>query len=103
MRLQDVQAESEILQMAQLLSAEHRHDADIVAALRADGLFRAGNAADATRWLNVFRRIALSRSRNAGQRGDVCSADIARISNSQAQACTTATTRRSVRVSARAR
>ena len=64
-RVGDAGADCEIFKMAATLMAEYRDDADIVAARRADGLFRAGNAADATRWLDVFRTIAFSRSKNA--------------------------------------
>lgn len=64
-RVLDGGADSEIFKMAASLIAEYRDDADIVAARRADGLFRAGNEADATRWLNVFRTIAFSRPKNA--------------------------------------
>ena len=43
---------------AALLLNEHGQNADVVAAFRADELFRRGDAAGGTRWLNIFRAIA---------------------------------------------
>ena len=56
------QSENEISEMAESLIAQSGDDADIVAARRADELFQAGKVAEATQWLNVFRRVAMSRS-----------------------------------------
>ena len=43
---------------AALLLNEHDQNADVVAAFRADELFRRGDAAGGARWLNIFRAIA---------------------------------------------
>ena len=56
----DALTESEIARMAEMLIDEFRGEADIVAARRADHLFRAGDTSQATQWLNVFRRLAVS-------------------------------------------
>ena len=58
----DAQTESEISKRARSLITQHGDEADIIAARRADRLFRAGKAAEATQWLNVFRSIAMSPS-----------------------------------------
>lgn len=48
---------------ADLLLTEHGEDADQVAARRADSLFRDGDMLGGTRWLKVFRRIAMGHRR----------------------------------------
>ena len=53
-------AESDIANMIESILAQYKDEADIVAAKRADYLFRAGNVTEATQWLNVFRAIAMS-------------------------------------------
>ena len=59
--------ETEISKAAELLVDEHGGDGDIVAAQRADALLRDGNTAQGTRWLRVFRSIAMSYLRRAPQ------------------------------------
>ena len=60
--------ETEISKTAELLFDRHGRDADLAAALGADALFRHGNTIEATRWLGIFRRIALSHLSRAPQR-----------------------------------
>jgi hypothetical protein len=48
---------------AERLVAEHGEAADEVAARRADALFRDGDTVGGTRWLKIFRRIALAHRR----------------------------------------
>ncbi len=43
---------------AALLLNEHAEDADVVAASRADALYRRGDAVGGARWLKIFRAIA---------------------------------------------
>ena len=59
----DVQHQSEISKAAELLIAQHGEDAGAVAAHRADSLFREGKASEGERWLEVFRKIALTHPR----------------------------------------
>ena len=54
------QEETEISKAAELLVDQHGRDADLAAARRADALFRDGNTTEGTRWLGIFRRIAMS-------------------------------------------
>jgi hypothetical protein len=59
--------EQMMVREAQSLLNEHGEEADVVAARRADAHFRSGDAVAGTRWLKVFRRIALAhRGRVAG-------------------------------------
>jgi len=51
----------EISKQAALLIAQHGEDAGAMAARRADALFRQGKAGEGTRWLAIFRTIALTR------------------------------------------
>jgi len=53
----------ELSRDADRLLTEHGEDADQVAARRADSLFRDGDMLAGTRWLKVFRRIALAHRR----------------------------------------
>jgi hypothetical protein len=46
----------------------HGEDADIVAAKRADLLFRTGDTAEGTRWAKIFRTIAASHLARANAR-----------------------------------
>jgi hypothetical protein len=50
---------------AEQLISEHGEEADNVAAQRADSLFRDGDMLGGTRWLKIFRRIALAHRRAA--------------------------------------
>ena len=50
---------------ADLLINEHGDDADVVAAHRADSLFRRGDTFGAERWSKIFRMIAASHLRQA--------------------------------------
>jgi hypothetical protein len=52
--------EDSIAREIDLLVKEHGHDADIVAAKRADALFRSGDVLGGRRWLTIFRRLAMS-------------------------------------------
>lgn len=56
----DAKAEYEVARMAESLMAQYQGEADIMAARRADDLFRAGQLTQATQWLDVFRTIAMS-------------------------------------------
>jgi hypothetical protein len=56
----DAQDEAEISKAAKLLIDQHGKDADIVAARRADALLRDGNTTEGRRWLEIFRKIAMS-------------------------------------------
>jgi hypothetical protein len=49
----------EISRAAKLLVDQHGSDADIVAAHRADALFCEGKTTEGTRWLEIFRRLAM--------------------------------------------
>ena len=60
----DAEAETEISTEAKLLVEEHSTDADIVAAQRADALFCDGKTIEGARWLEIFRRIAMSSGRD---------------------------------------
>jgi hypothetical protein len=53
----------ELSRDADRLLTEHGEDADHVAARRADSLFRDGDMLGGTRWLQVFRRIAMAHRR----------------------------------------
>jgi len=55
-----IQDETEISIAAKLLVDQHGNNADIVAARRADALFRDGNTTEGARWLKIFHRIATS-------------------------------------------
>jgi hypothetical protein len=55
----------ELSRDADRLLTEHGEDADHVAARRADSLFRDGNMLGGTRWLKIFRRIAMTHRRGA--------------------------------------
>ena len=50
---------------AQSLLREHGEEADTVAAHRADVHFQNGDAIGGTRWLKVFRRIAMAHRKRA--------------------------------------
>ena len=54
------QEETEISKAAKLLIDQHGKDADIVAERRADALLRDGNTTEGNRWLEIFRKIAMS-------------------------------------------
>ncbi len=56
----DTPNEPEISKEAGLLIARHGEEAGAMAARRADALFREGNAGEGTRWLAIFRTIALT-------------------------------------------
>ena len=62
----DTHVETEISTAAKLLIGECGKDADIVAARRADALFRDGNATEGTRWLKIFRKLAMTRFSHPG-------------------------------------
>jgi hypothetical protein len=49
---------------AEQLVTEHGEDADHVAAKRADSHFRDGDMLGGTRWLKIFRRIAMAHRRH---------------------------------------
>ena len=55
----DTEGETEIARAAKLLVDQHGIDADIVAACRADTLFGEGKTTEGTRWLEIFRRLAM--------------------------------------------
>ena len=52
----------EISTAAQVLIEEFGKDADVVAARRADALFRDGDTTEGARWLKIFRRLAMVRT-----------------------------------------
>ena len=54
-------ADIEISKAVKRLVDQHGGDADIVAAKRADAFFRDGKTAEGSRWLEVFRRLAVQR------------------------------------------
>jgi len=56
----DVQNASEISKAVKRLVDQRGMDADVVAARRADALFREGNVSEGDRWLEIFRSIAMS-------------------------------------------
>ena len=51
--------ETEITRATELLVDQHGTDADIVAACRADTLFREGKITEGTQWLEIFRKLAV--------------------------------------------
>ena len=55
----------ELSRDAERLLTEHGEEADYIAARRADTLFRDGDRRGGTRWLKVFRRIAMTHRRSA--------------------------------------
>ena len=57
--------EHQLLKDADRLLTEHGEEADHVAAHRADSLFRNGDTHGGTRWLKIFRRIAMAHRRRA--------------------------------------
>jgi len=57
--------EHQLLKDADRLLTEHGEEADHVAAHRADSLFRDGDMHGGTRWLKIFRRIAMAHRRRA--------------------------------------
>jgi hypothetical protein len=59
------QEEHQLLKDADRLLTEHGEEADHVAARQADSLFRNGDISGGTRWLKIFRRIAIAHRRRA--------------------------------------
>jgi hypothetical protein len=59
--------EFQLLKDADRLVTEHGQDADHVAAHRADSLFRDGDLHGGSRWLKIFRRIAMAHRRGAAE------------------------------------
>jgi hypothetical protein len=59
--------EFQLLRDADRLVTEHGEDADQIAARRADSLFLDGNVSGGTRWLKIFRRIAMAHRRRASE------------------------------------
>ena len=57
--------EFKLLRDADQLVTEHGQEADHVAAHRADSLFRDGDLAGGSRWLKIFRKIAMAHRRRA--------------------------------------
>jgi hypothetical protein len=57
--------EHQLSRDADRLVTELGDDADHVAAQRADSLFRNGDSHGGTRWLKIFRRIAMAHRRGA--------------------------------------
>lgn len=58
-RKYSIEDEAEISNAAKLLVDQHGMDADIIAAQRADALFREGKTAEGSQWLEIFRRVAM--------------------------------------------
>ena len=52
---------------ADRLLTEHGEEADHVAARRADSLFREGDTTGGTRWLKIFRCIAMTHRRRTAE------------------------------------
>jgi len=67
----DAQDETQISTAAKLLIIQHGTDADIVAARRAEALLRDGNITEGNRWLEIFRRIAMSYLKPGRPRADL--------------------------------
>ena len=57
----------ELSRDADRLLTEHGEDADRVAARKADTLFRDGDVLGGSRWLKVFRRIAMGHRRHPAE------------------------------------
>ena len=55
-----LQNDSDISKAVKLLVDQQGSDADVVAARRADALFREGKVSEGDRWLEIFRSIAMS-------------------------------------------
>ena len=57
--------EHQLSRDADRLVSEHGEEADTMAARQADTLFRDGDTLGGTRWLKIFRRIAMAHRRRA--------------------------------------